>query len=166
MLSTSLGAINVGIGELSISRDMDQVLKCVGIGSCIALCAYDPVARMGGIAHFLLPCSRNRDEMSSPVKYIDSGVPYMLSKMIKNGATRSNMILKIAGGAKMLSIPGSNPNLDIGQKNIAEIKAALGRENITICGSDLGGTCGRTIEFFIGSGKITVKAVNGSLKEL
>jgi chemotaxis protein CheD len=166
MLATNLSAINVGIGELSISKDSNQVLKCVGIGSCIALCAYDPVAGMGGIAHFLLPCSRNRDEMSSPVKYIDSGVPHMLNKMIKNGATRSNMILKIAGGAKMLSIPGSNPNLDIGQKNIAEIKAALGRENIPICGADLGGTFGRTIEFFIGNGKITVKAVNGSLKEL
>jgi chemotaxis protein CheD len=166
MLATSIASLNVGIGELSVSKDVNLVLKCVGIGSCIALCAYDPVARLGGIAHFLLPCSRNRDEMSSPVKYIDSGVPFMLNKMVKNGATRSNMILKIAGGAKMLSIPGSNPNLDIGQKNIAEIKAALVRENMSVCGADLGGSFGRTIEFFISSGKITVKAVNGIIKEL
>ncbi len=166
MLATSIGAVNVGIGEFIVSRDSNQVLKCVGIGSCIALCAYDPAARVGGIAHMLLPCSRNRDEMSSPVKYIDSGVPYILNKMVKLGATRSNMILKIAGGAKMLSIPGSNPNLDIGQKNIAEVKAAIDRERMLICGADLGGNFGRTIEFFIGSGKITVKAVNGILKEL
>lgn len=166
MLATSIGAVNVGIGEFIVSRDSNQVLKCVGIGSCIALCAYDPAARVGGIAHMLLPCSRNRDEMSSPVKYIDIGVPHILNKMVKMGATRSNMILKIAGGAKMLSIPGSNPNLDIGQKNIAEVKAAIDRERMLICGADLGGNFGRTIEFFIGSGKITVKAVNGILKEL
>ncbi|MBN1189018.1 MAG: chemotaxis protein CheD [Dehalococcoidales bacterium] len=166
MLATSISTINVGIGELAISNDANQVLKCIGIGSCIALCAYDPVARIGGIAHMLLPCCRNMEEISSPVKYIDNGVPFMLNKMVKKGATRSNMILKIAGGAKMLAIPGSNPNLDIGQKNIAGIKAALSRENIAICGADLGGSNGRTIELFIVNGKVTVKAVNGSIKEL
>jgi chemotaxis protein CheD len=166
MLATSLKAINVGIGELSVSKDLNLVLKCVGIGSCIALCAYDPVSRVGGIAHMLLPSSRNRDELVSPVKYIDNGVPYMLNKMIKNGAARSNMILKIAGGAKMLSIPGEYTHLDIGQKNIVAIKAALERENLPLCGADLGGNCGRTIEFFLDTGRITVKAVNGSIKEL
>jgi chemotaxis protein CheD len=165
MLATSTKPINVGIGELSVTKDINTVLKCIGIGSCIALCAWDPVSRVGGIAHMLLPCSRNRDEMSSPVKYIDSGVPFMLNKMIKNGATRSNLIIKIAGGAKMLSIPGEN-GLDIGQKNIAEIKAALIRENLAACGADLGGNMGRTIEFFMDSGKITIKTINGNLKEL
>jgi chemotaxis protein CheD len=166
MIATTLKSTNVGIGELVVSKDVNILLKCVGVGSCIALCIYDPVVRVGGIAHMLLPCSRNRDEMTSPVKYIDSGVPLMLARMIKNGADRSNMIIKIAGGAKMLSIPGENSHLDIGQKNIAEIKAALNRENLAVCGADLGGNCGRTIEFFLDSGKITVKVVNGNTKEL
>jgi chemotaxis protein CheD len=166
MLATSIKSINVGIGELSVTRDPSLVLRCIGVGSCIALCAYDPVARVGGIAHMLLPCSKNRDEMVSPVKYIDSGVPFILNKMIKLGAARSNLIIKIAGGAKMLSIPGEYSHLDIGQKNIAEVKASLGRENLVICGSDLGGCYGRTIEFFLDTGRITVKVVNGALKDL
>ncbi len=67
--------------------------------------------------------------------------------------------------AKMLSIPG-NSNLDIGQKNIAEIKAALERENLPICGIDVGGGFGRTIQLFAENGRVTVKSANGRIMDL
>jgi chemotaxis protein CheD len=86
--------------------------------------------------------------------------------MLRLGSVKQNLIIKMAGGAKMLSIPGQNSFLDVGQRNINEIKAALGRENLSICGSDLGGNFCRTVPFFIDSGKITVKAVNGRVIEL
>ena len=60
----------------------------------------------------------------------------------------------------MLAVPG-NSHLDIGQKNIAEIKAVLQRENLVISGADIGGGFGRTVRFQIDNGKITVKSVNG-----
>ena len=85
--------IIVGLGELAVSKDSLAVLSCVGLGSCIALCAYDPVSRIGALAHMLLPNSRKiNDPTSLPTKYVDSGVPYLVQKMIKQGASKSNLI--------------------------------------------------------------------------
>jgi chemotaxis protein CheD len=166
MLAASLRSINVGMGELIVSKE-DRVLTCVGLGSCIVLCAYDPMYKIGGIAHMLLPsCRKKCDITSSPVKYIDSGVPALISRIVKNGAEKSNLIIKIAGGAKMLSIPGENSLLDVGQRNINEIKTALARENLKICGSDLGGNYGRSIQFYLDTGRITVRSVSGRIIDL
>lgn len=107
MLLTSVKTTNVGMGELVVSKDPSDVLACIGLGSCIALCIWDPVSRMGGVAHMLLPTSRSSVEMmGSPAKYITNGVPNLINKMIKNGSSKQNLIVKITGGARMLNIPG------------------------------------------------------------
>jgi chemotaxis protein CheD len=85
---------------------------------------------------------------------------------MKQGSNKQNLIVKIAGGARMLSIPGEDNRLDIGAKNIAEIKATLIRENITVCGADLGGGYGRTVQLFLDSGKTMVRSVTGKIIEL
>jgi chemotaxis protein CheD len=84
---------------------------------------------------------------------------------LKQGSAKENLIVKVTGGARMIQIPG-NSNLDIGQKNIEAIKTALVRENIPILGADLGSTFGRTIQFYLDSGRVLVKSVNGSISEL
>ncbi len=167
MLLAYQSLTSVGMGELAISKEGTDMLTCIGLGSCIALCAYDPIVRIGGMAHMLLPSSKNRGEGNgSLVKYIDNGVPLLINRMMKYGARRVNLIVKIAGGAKMLSIPGGSSFLDVGQRNIAEIKAVLARENLIISGADLGGSFGRTVQFFVGTGRVTVRAVNGREVEL
>jgi chemotaxis protein CheD len=150
-----------------VTKDTSVILTCNGLGSCIAMCVYDPANKFGGMAHMLLPtCRSKNDGNAPPSKYIDTGAPLLISRMIKQGSLKENLIVKIAGGAKMLSIPGEGSHLDIGQKNIVEIKAALARENIPICGSDIGGGFGRTVQFFLENGKITVRAVSGRIIEL
>lgn len=167
MLLTSVRTTNVGMGELVVSRDSADVLACIGLGSCIALCAFDPVARVAGLAHMLLPSSRSQAEaMSAPAKYINMGVPNLIARMLKNGATRNNLIVKITGGARMLHIPGDHNVLDIGQKNIAEVKAAMQRENIPILGADVGGTVGRSMQLYVESGRIVVRNLSGSTFDL
>ena len=107
MLVTSVKTTKIGMGELVVSRDSADVLACIGLGSCIAMCVFDPVARVGGVAHMLLPHSRNSAEaMSAPAKYISVGVPNLINKMIKHGAARHNLIVKITGGARMLNRRG------------------------------------------------------------
>ncbi len=161
MITANQRTISVGLGELSITSDASVVLTCNGLGSCIALCIYDPVARLGGMAHMLLPVCRTKNENDPlPSKYIDTGAPLLITRMIRKGSQKQNLIVKIAGGARMLAVPG-NSHLDIGQKNIAEIKAVLQRENLVISGADIGGGFGRTVRFQIDNGKITVKSVNG-----
>ncbi len=157
MIITSQRSMNIGLGELTATRDTSLVLTCNGLGSCIAMCVYDPVTGAGGMAHMLLPiCRSKNDNFCSPAKYIDTGVPLLINR---------NLIVKIAGGAKMLAIPG-NSQLDIGQKNINQIKDTLIRENMRICGADLGGGFGRTVSFFLDTGKVAVKVVSGREIEL
>ena len=167
MLVTSVKTTNIGMGELVVSNDSSDVLACIGLGSCIAICVFDPVSRVGGVAHMLLPSSRNPSEaMSAPAKYISVGVPNLINRMVKNGAARNNLIVKITGGARMLNIPGDHNVLDIGQKNIAEVKAAMQRENIPIVGADVGGTVGRSMQLFIETGRIMIRNLSGRTFEL
>jgi chemotaxis protein CheD len=156
----------VGLGELIVTKDPTVTLTCMGLGSCIALCIHDPVSRIGGMAHLMLPNGKITDNMSSPSKYVDSGTVVLIQKMIKQGATKNNMIVKLAGGARMLSIPGDISHLDIGNRNIVEVKAVLGRENLRIRGIDVGGSFGRTVHLHMDTGKVIVKAVNGQITEL
>jgi chemotaxis protein CheD len=167
MIVANQRSINVGLGELIITKDTSIILSCSGLGSCIALCIYDPSLKLGGLAHMLLPsCRSKNDNGSVPSKYIDTGAPLLISRMMNQGSLKESLIVKIAGGAKMLSIPGDHDHLDIGQKNIAEIRATLSRENVPICGADTGGGFGRTIHFFLDTGKVVVKAVSGRIIEL
>jgi chemotaxis protein CheD len=167
MLAVNRTSINVGLGELVVSNDPQTVLTCIGLGSCIALCAYDPVSKIGGLVHMLLPSCRGKKEVTLlPSKYIDTGTPLMIKRMIKSGANIENLIVKYVGGARMLSIPGENNHLDIGQRNIEAIKKTLEIENIVACGSDVGGGYGRSLIFYLDTGRIVVKAVSGRVIEL
>ena len=143
MVVATQNMINVGLAELAVSKDSTDVLAVLGLGSCIALCAFDPVARVAGLAHMVLPRSRIETEgLGIKVKYIETGVPWLLQKMYRLGVRQSDLIIKITGGARMLNIPGNNNILDIGQKNILQVKESLAKEGLKICAEDLGGAWG------------------------
>jgi chemotaxis protein CheD len=167
MLLTGVKTTNVGMGELVVSKDPSDVLACIGLGSCIAMCIWDPVARLGGVAHMLLPTNRSSAEkLGSPAKYITNGVPNLINRMIKNGSSQHNLIVKITGGARILVIPGENHILDIGQRNIIEVRAVMKRENVPILSEDVGGTSGRSLQLFLDTGKILVRSLAGRTIEL
>jgi len=166
MVVTNQRIVHVGMGELTITNDVSVVLSCVGLGSCIALCVYDPVIKMGGMAHMLLPaCRISHDVGLLPSKYINTGTPLLIERMLKQGSQKQDLIVKITGGARMLAIPG-NSQLDIGQKNIAEVNAALTRECLKICNADVGGEFGRSVTFQVDCGRITVKSISGRFIDL
>lgn len=167
MIVANQRSVSVGLGELTVTKDASIILTCNGLGSCIALCIFDPGLKLGGMAHMLLPTCRNKnDTMSAPSKYIDTGAPLLISRMLKQGSLKQNLVVKIAGGANMLSIPGDYSHLDIGKKNIEEIKATLSREGLSICGADVGGGFGRTVQFYVENGRTTVRTVSGRFIEL
>ncbi len=167
MLVATQNMINVGLAELAVSKEPSDVLTVLGLGSCIALCAFDPVSRVAGLAHMVLPRSRiESDELGVRVKYIETGVPWLLQKMYRLGVQKSNLIIKITGGARMLNIPGNNSILDIGQKNIVQVKETLAKEGLKICAEDLGGGMGRSVRLYVETGRIQVKVVNGRIIDL
>ncbi len=159
-------SIVIGMGEMQVVKAGETVLTCLGLGSCVAICGYDSRAKVSGMAHIVLPSGGNGASGES-VKYADRGVPLLINKMIAMGASKANLTLKIAGGSRMLSIPGAaNSRMDIGNRNIAEVRNIIGKLGLRIVADDTGGTTGRTVQLFADSGRLTIKKVGGEATEI
>jgi chemotaxis protein CheD len=155
----------VGMGELKVSRISGGVLVCVGIGSCIAICAYDPLTRVGGMAHVVLPRCDGKDG-KNPAKYGNLAVPLLIEEMIRQGGAKSRLVVKLAGGAQMTTASGVKNVFNTGERNLAEVMAALEREGIPVVASETGGNKGRTVRFFLETGKVIVTSVGQEPREL
>ncbi|MDA0734668.1 MAG: chemotaxis protein CheD [Chloroflexi bacterium] len=157
--------IVVGLGEIKIAKDPSAVLTCLGLGSCIGICAYDPIAKVAGMAHIVLPCSNGRSGPPSP-KYADIGIPYLLEQVKQQGGITSRLIIKIAGGAQISKAPGLEDSFKIGQKNAAAVNDIFGQIGISIKAADVGGDYGRTLKMFLETGNTIVSSAKLGPKEL
>jgi chemotaxis protein CheD len=144
-----------GIGEMVFSSNPDSCLVAYGLGSCVALAAWDPGSRVGGLAHFMLPSGPANG--SGPVKFIDSGLDNFLEALEARGAAPSRIVLKAAGAASMLAIGGG---LAIGTRNAATIQAGLTERGLRLTAGALGGTAGRTVQLEVGDGRFLVKSLS------
>lgn len=151
-------ATRVGMGEVVVTIP-DNVLSTT-LGSCVAVCLYDYRKKIGGMAHIVLPKSRNIEKQKHPCKFADIAVPEIISKMLIRGSLKRNIVAKITGGANMF------PNIDkrvlnIGQENINAVKKTLNEWGILIKAEDLGGEKGRKIEFDLSTGLLAVERLKG-----
>ena len=158
--------ISVGLGEIHVTRDPDAVLICYGLGSCVAVSAFDPVARIGAMAHIVLPASNNGANAMLPAKFADRGIPLTIEKMEKAGAQRSRLVIKIAGGAKMLHGVKAGSILDIGERNIAAVNEAMQKAGLEIHAQDIRGDWGRCLWLYIASGLTRVKTAEQRIIDL
>lgn len=159
--------IPVGLGELKLGSQNGQVLVCYGLGSCIGLALYDKAAQVGAMVHVVLPDSRlGRGHETQPGKFADTAVPAAVTALVKLGAVRSRMVARAAGGAHMLNLTGAGTTLDIGLRNAEAVRAALKSLGIPLVAEDAGGTYGRTIQLFVGTGQLLVSTVGRGEKEL
>lgn len=144
----------VRMGELHAAHN-PCVLQTSGIGSCIAVALYDPVAKVGGLAHAMLP---RQPEAGAPSqqRYVPVAVPVLVAEMIKLGAVTERMIAKLVGGAHMFSLYG-DANKGIGAENIAAAREALQQQGIPVAGEEVGGSVGRTLTFDLVTGICSVE---------
>ncbi|MEL6570636.1 MAG: chemotaxis protein CheD [Pseudomonadota bacterium] len=143
--------ISVIQGEYSVSGEDGAAMSTV-LGSCIAACLYDPVQRVGGMNHFLLPEARSGD--SQNVKYGAYLMELLINDLLKMGAQRHRLRVKLAGGGKMSQFLG-----DVGEKNIAFVNRYLANEGLPVEWSSLGGTQARRIHFYPTTGQLLEKFV-------
>ena len=155
----------VGLGEIKVSRQPEDVLVAYGLGSCVGVGAYDPVARVAGLLHAVLPERTNGAEEFSP-KFVDSGIPALLKELERAGAIRRRLIIRIAGGANMLLAPGFKQTFNIGDRNVAATRATLASLGLPIRGEAVGGQTGRTVRLLVSSGRMTVKVLGTGEIEL
>ncbi|MCL5055860.1 MAG: chemotaxis protein CheD [Firmicutes bacterium] len=152
--------VYVGFGEYKISEDPEEVLTALGLGSCVAVTLWCPSKKIGGMVHVVLPSSDGHTP-SILGKYADTGIPVLLDKMIRMGARKSGMIVKLAGGAEILRQNYPLPKLAIGEKNSAACEEVLQRLKLRIAAKDVGGLRSRQVKFLVKTGEVMVKTMSG-----
>ncbi len=146
----------VGVGEFRVAKG--AVLKTIGLGSCIGIALYDPLVRVGGLAHVMLPRSSNGTKRSA--KYADHAVEMMLEAMERVGVDRDRVVAKMAGGAQIFKHMTMDI-LKIGDRNIEAIKSVLDDFGVRLVAQDVGGNQGRTVYFFTDDGRMLIKYSKG-----
>ncbi|MBM3812851.1 MAG: chemotaxis protein CheD [Acidimicrobiia bacterium] len=144
--------IVVGIGDCKLAKDPDATLVTYALGSCIAVTVYDPVAKVGGLLHYMLPDSTIDAERArkNPYMYGDTGVPALFHGAYQLGAEKKRLKVHVAGGAHVLN---DNGFLDIGKRNYLILKKLLWKAGVMVTEEAIGGTCYRTIRIHIASGQ-------------
>ncbi|MZP30556.1 chemotaxis protein CheD [Heliobacterium undosum] len=151
--------IKVGMADLKASKAPDNLMTS-GLGSCIGICLYDAVAKVGGLAHIMLPASTQARSSENKAKFADTAIPVLLEEMIKLGAVKSRLVAKIAGGAQMFSFPGASDVMRIGERNAEAVVQRLKQENIPLLARETGGNFGRTIELDTMTGKLHIRTID------
>jgi len=124
------------------------------------------VAKIGAMAHIVLPASNNGESAILPAKFADRGIPLTVEKMEQAGAQRSRIVIKMAGGAKMLpGVPAGSP-LNIGERNIAAVQEAVNKIGTRIQAQDIRGNWGRCLWLYIASGLTRVKTAEQKIIDL
>lgn len=146
----------VGIGELKVSNNPADILVTHALGSCIAVLVYDPIVRVAGLLHFLLPASSLDCEKANraPCLFADTGIPLLVQSVCQLGAVKSRIVVVAAGGARMLDRSGT---FNVGERNLFAMRELFGKAGITIHKEEIGGTSWRTVSIAVASGSIHLR---------
>jgi len=123
------------------------------LGSCVAVCLWDPVAKIGGINHYMLP-TWNGNDLASP-KYGNIAIERLVERMLQLGSRIGNLEAKIFGGGDLISTDRSV--MLIGERNIRVARIILEERDIPVIASSTGGRKGRKILFFTHNGEVRHK---------
>lgn len=127
------------------------------LGSCVAVCLFDPVLAIGGMNHIQLP-AYSSDGRST--RYGVHAMELLINELMKLGGDRRRFVAKAFGGANVLPVLRSNP---VGDENALFVRDYLGREGISLIAERLGGNHALQVRFKTCTGKAMVRAVPGAL---
>jgi chemotaxis protein CheD len=159
-VSPALGrTLVVGVGELGLSASPEDRLVTYALGSCLGVSAHDPRAGVGGLLHFMLPASSLNPEKARerPAMFGDTGLPLFLGMLFEQGATRRDLVVKIAGAA---GLEGGD-RFGIGGRNLLLARRLLWKNGLAPTAEAVGGKGGLTLSLDIGSGETWIKDGRG-----
>ncbi len=146
--------IKLHIGDIC-SENTPTVFQTI-LGSCVAACIYDPIAKVGGMNHILLPCSPGINKNDPATQYGINSMELLVRKVIMMGGIRQRLVAKIFGGANVLS-KLYNDGMNVGRMNAEFVTMFLRDNGIKIISQDLGGNDTRTIHFHTDTGEVLLK---------
>jgi chemotaxis protein CheD len=157
--------IAVGVGDMKVSAKAEETLVTYGLGSCIGVTIWDPVARVGGLLHFMLPESETDKEKAkqNPAMYADTGIPLLFRSAYQLGADKKRLLVRVAGGAQVLD---GNGVFNIGKRNYLAMKKIFWKAGVMIHAEEVGGNTSRTLRLEVGTGKLMLQEAGAEAREL
>lgn len=142
---------------MKVSNSTDDILVTYSLGSCVGVTLYDPVARIGGMVHCMLPLSKTDPEKAKnkPAMFTDTGVSALIQTALDMGAQKQRLIIKVAGAAQLMD---ENGTFRIGERNLTVLRKVLWKNNIIIAAEDVGGTIARTVFLHMDTGQTVVRS--------
>lgn len=150
--------LKVGMADLKVTKAPNRLLTS-GLGSCIGICLWDSVAKVAGMAHIMLPNSKQAKNPTNIAKFADTALPELIRQMLLLGACKSRLVAKIAGGAQMFAFASTNEVMRVGDRNIEAVVAGLQELKIPLLVNETGGNYGRTIEFCASTGELMIRTI-------
>ncbi|MCQ2080684.1 MAG: chemotaxis protein CheD [Lachnospiraceae bacterium] len=151
--------IKVGMADWKVCSKEDGVTT-LGLGSCVGVAIRDTSSGIGGLAHVMLPDSKDTINNTNRAKFADTGITDMVAELVKKGANMSKLVAKIAGGAQMFAFGSAKSDMvRVGERNVAACKAKLKELKIPILAEETGENYGRTVIFYPATGEYIIKAV-------
>ncbi len=155
-------------GEVYVTSEKELI--ATGLGSCISVCMWDPFLSVGGMNHFMLPLAKDGETaspslMSSSARFGNYAMELLINALLKEGAIKSRLKIKVFGGGNMMGKESALPNMiNIGDQNIAFIKRYLLNEKFNVVSEDLGGFQPRRLMFDPVTGKAWVKKLHSKVQ--
>ena len=158
-----LQRVVIGIGEAAVAG-ADSMIVTHALGSCVAVCLWDPEARVGAMLHFLLPESRVNPERAKhqPATFADTGIPLLIQAAVQRGMNKKRCRAHLFGGAAV----GGQSGLAVGKRNALAARRLLWQQGIFIHAEALGGTEPRTVNFSVADGTFQVSCGRELVQEL
>lgn len=158
--------ILVGISELEVSR-APATLAALALGSCVAVILHDPMAKVGGLAHVLLPStSVGRAKQDSPGRFATTAIVTLQDNVLALGAAHRRLTARLVGGASMFAGLQPAGTIQMGERNVHAARETLHRLGIRLIGEAVGGDFGRSVSFEIASGIVVVTSYEHGRIEL
>ena len=141
----------VGVSDMKLSSNPEETVVTFALGSCIGVVLYDPVVKVGGILHYMLPQSKIdlKKAEKNPFMFGDTGIPEFFRRAYKLGAEKKRIRIVIVGGAAVLDI---KDRFNIGKRNITIARKLFWKNGIIIDGENIGGSISRTLYLDMASG--------------
>ncbi len=155
----------IGVADMAVSNSPDELLVTYSLGSCVAVIIFDPVARVGGMLHYMLPESSLDAEKAqkNPCMFADTGITLLFRSSYKLGARKENIVVKAAGGAQILD---QNGLFNIGKRNHLAMRKILWKNNVAIAAEHVGGEVNRTVRLDMSTGRVYMKVGGENEKEI
>jgi chemotaxis protein CheD len=161
----AVSSLIVGISDCKVTRDSESVLVTYALGSCIAVAMHDPITKVSGLLHYMLPESaidKTKAEQN-PYMFADTGIPHMMDALKAAGGDGKRMVVRLAGGAQVLDSQGV---FQIGKRNYLAARRILWKAGMLIAAEAVGGEISRTTRLEVGTGRLWVREGGALEREL